>query len=53
MISVKMTINSEKKHSIRYDAADNNAIITSIYVMKSGLQMPYPQKITVKVEPDA
>lgn len=44
-----MSINSEKKHSIRYDAKDNNAAITSVYVMKSSLPKPYPTNITITI----
>lgn len=52
MLEVKMTINSEKKHSIRYDGETNGAI-ASLYILKSGLVKPYPQKIIVRVQPDA
>jgi len=49
-IAVPMKINSEKKHSVRYDAVDNDAGITSIYIMKSSLITPYPTKIIISVE---
>lgn len=48
--SVPMKINSEKKHSVRYDALANDAGITSVYVMRTSLPAKIPQTITVKVE---
>lgn len=49
-IKVPMKINSEKVHSIRYDAIDKDAGVTSVYVMKSSLVTPYPQSINVIIE---
>lgn len=49
-IDVPMKINSEKKHSVRYDATANEAGVTSIYVMKSSLPNPIPQNIIVTVK---
>lgn len=49
-ITVPMKINSEKKHSVRYDAVNGEAAITSVYVMKSSLKIPYPQNINVTIE---
>lgn len=52
-LKIKMKINSEKKHSVRYDVMENQTndpAITSIYVMKSSLVKPYPETITVKIE---
>ena len=51
-ITIQMKINSEKKHSVRYDAVDKEAGVTSVYVMKSSLTHPIPQSIVVKVEMD-
>lgn len=48
--TVPMKINSEKKHSVRYDAVANEAGITSVYVMRSSLPAKIPQSIIVKVE---
>lgn len=45
-----MKINSEKKHSVRYDAIDPNAAIQSAYVMRTSLPAKIPQTITVSVE---
>lgn len=45
-----MKINSEKKHSVRYDAVDKDASVTSVYVMKTSIPNPIPNNITVKVE---
>jgi hypothetical protein len=49
-IRVPMKINSEKKHSVRYDAIDKEAGITSVYVMKSSLPAKIPQNIVVTIE---
>jgi hypothetical protein len=49
-ITIPMKINSEKKHSVRYDAVDKNAAVQSIYV--ANLPSPPPQTINVKVEYD-
>lgn len=48
IITIPMKINSEKKHSVRYDAIDKNAAVQSVYV--ANLPSPPPQTITVKVE---
>jgi len=49
-LTIPMKINSEKKHSVRYDAVDNTAGITSVYVMRSSLPNKIPQTLIVKVE---
>ena len=49
-ITVPMKINSEKKHSVRYDAVDKEAGIQSVYVMRNSLPAKIPQTLTVKVE---
>ena len=49
-IEVPMKINSEKKHSVRYDAVANDAGLTSVYVSKSSLPKPIPQSIVVTVK---
>lgn len=48
--SVLMKINSEKKHSVRYDAVDKEAGVQSVYIMKTSLPAKIPQVISVKVE---
>lgn len=48
--TVPMKINSEKKHSVRYDALANDAGIQSIYIMRASLPAKIPQTLTVKVE---
>lgn len=51
MLKLEMKMNSEKKHSVRYDAiSEDDPAITSVYVMKSSLIKPYPEKITIKIE---
>lgn len=50
---MQMKINSEKKHSVRYDVIEVegvDATLQSVYVMKSSLPKPIPQTITVSVE---
>lgn len=51
-IRVPMKINSEKKHSVRYDAVADNAPVTSIYIMKTSLPSVggIPQNIVVTIE---
>mgnify|MGYP000219769950 CR=1 FL=1 len=49
-IEIPMKINSEKKHSVRYDAIDKDAGVTSVYVMRSSLPNPIPQSINVTVK---
>jgi hypothetical protein len=48
--TVPMKINSEKKHSVRYDAVDKEAGVQSIYVMRDSLPSNIPQNIVIKVE---
>jgi hypothetical protein len=48
--TVPMKINSEKKHSVRYDAIGIDPGVTSIYVMKTSLPEKIPKIITIKVE---
>ncbi len=50
MITIPMKINSEKKHSVRYDAIDKDAAVQSVYVMRTGLPDNIPQTLTVKIE---
>ncbi len=52
MLTIPMKINSEKKHSVRYDAVDKEAGVQSIYVMRTSLPQAIPQNLTVKVEFD-
>lgn len=55
MISLEITmqLNSEKKHSVRYDAVDKDAAVQSVYVMRHSLPAKIPQAITVKIEMDS
>lgn len=48
-IRVPMKINSEKKHSVRYDAVNPDSPVTSIYIMKTGLGNVIPRSIVVTV----
>lgn len=44
-------MNSEKKHSVRYDALDMNAGIQSVYIMRSALSVDkIPQKLIIEVK---
>lgn len=49
--TITMTLNSEKKHSIRYDNKASE-IVTSIYVLKTAdiFKDGTPEKILVTVE---
>ncbi len=49
-LTIPMKINSEKKHSVRYDAVDKDAGVTSVYVMRNCIPAKIPQSIVVKVE---
>lgn len=50
-ITIPMKINSEKKHSVRYDAVDSSAAIQSVYLMRKDIPNNIiPETITVKVE---
>lgn len=51
-ITIPMKLNSEKKHSIRYDAVEATAAVQSVYLMRKDLpnQNIIPQTITVKIE---
>ncbi len=50
-LTIPMKINSEKKHSIRYDAVDKDAAVTSIYLMRKDIpEGKIPLEITAKIE---
>lgn len=49
-VTVQMKINSEKKHSVRYDAVEADSAVTSVYVMKTSLPSKTPQTITLTIE---
>jgi hypothetical protein len=49
-MTISMHINSEKKHSVRYDANTSESAITSVYVMKTSLPKPTPQKLTITIK---
>lgn len=49
-LNVPMKINSEKKNSVRYDAINKDAAITSAYVMRGFLPDKIPQTIMIKIE---
>jgi len=47
-----MFLESEKKNSVRYDAADQsgNAALTAVYISKKAyLSPPYPEKIRITI----
>jgi hypothetical protein len=50
--TVTMKLNEEKKHSVRYDAADKDADVRSIYIMKSAFAVgeQYPKTIKLTLE---
>ena len=50
MTTIPMKINSEKKHSVRYDALDKDAAIQSLYIMRTGLPAKIPQSLNIKIE---
>ena len=50
MKTILLTLNSVKKHSVRYDCDEKNTAVTSIYVMKRGLSEPFPETIKITIE---
>ena len=49
-LTIPIKINSEKKHSVRYDAIESNTAISSVYVMKNSIPSKISQNIIVKIE---
>lgn len=49
-LTIPMKINSEKKHSVRYDAINKDAAISSVYLMRKDIADKIPQEIIIKVE---
>jgi hypothetical protein len=48
---ITLVKNSEKKHSVRYDATAKDSPITAVYIMKSAFEgKDYPDKIKVTIE---
>ena len=47
-----MRLKEEKKHSVRYDAQDEESakILTSLYVMKTYLPIPYPTTLIITLD---
>lgn len=52
LASVPMKINSEKKHSVRYDAVLPDAAIQSVYIMKTAFPNKIPQTVTLTIQMD-
>lgn len=50
MKQATLKFNSEKKHSIRYDAVDKDAVLSSAYIRKADLPRPLPLEIKITVE---
>lgn len=52
MTKITMKLDSEKKHSVLYKPLDSEKSppLTSIYVMKHALKLPYPEHINVTIE---
>jgi hypothetical protein len=48
--SMLMLKKAEKKHSVRYDARDEDTAVTAVYVMKHSLPSPYPKQITISLD---
>lgn len=49
IVTVEFKMNSEKKHSVRYDACSDDPAVTSAYVMKKDLPKPYPQSFKMQL----
>ncbi|MDB5177568.1 MAG: hypothetical protein JWN75_1236 [Candidatus Saccharibacteria bacterium] len=48
-LKIKLDFNAEKKHSVRYDAEDADAAISSVYISKKHLPTPAPKSVTVTI----
>lgn len=46
----KLRLNSEKKHSVRYDGQDDDNPLRGLYVPKPVLPRPFPKEIIVTIE---
>lgn len=44
-----MKIYEEKKHSVRYNAKDEDAACSSVYIAKSALPKPFPKELVVTI----
>ena len=49
-IKIPMKINSEKKHSVRYDAVDKDAGVTSIYVMRTLYLLKFHKQLLLQLK---
>jgi len=51
-VTVTMKLNEEKKHSVRYDSANKEADVRSIYIMKSAFAVgeQYPKTILLTIK---
>lgn len=49
-LRTELEFNYETKHSVRYDAATEEADLKSIYISKRGLPKPWPRRISVLIE---
>lgn len=49
-MTISMIIKKETKGTVVYEATDENAGIRSVYIQKSSLNKPYPQKITISIK---
>jgi hypothetical protein len=46
-----MTAPEQKKHSVRYNSTVNDAVIRSVYIMKTAFPKGvYPEQVTLKLE---
>lgn len=50
-IVVDLFMESEKKNSVRYDAADQSggAAVTAIYISKKAIKVPYPANLRLTI----
>jgi hypothetical protein len=48
--TITLSFKDEKKHSVRYDSPEKDAMISSIYIHKSALTRPWPKQVRVTVE---
>lgn len=47
-----LNLGEVKKHSVRYNASENDKdpVVTSIYIMKTALERPWPTQVKLTIE---
>ena len=48
-IQTVLKFNSEKKHSVRFDAEDPSSPVSSLYIKKGDLPHPFPKHVSLTI----